>query len=78
MTGEPHRGDTFYYRTALDALTNDGEILRSIDVLTQDVGIIGLLSDWPATTTFDANCLTSSSGPWDATEPGYGAWPLRW
>ena len=29
----------------------------SIDVLARDVGIIGLFSDWPATTTFYANCL---------------------
>jgi glycerophosphoryl diester phosphodiesterase len=50
-------GDTFYYQTTLDALTNDGDILRTIDVLAQDVGIIGLFSDWPATTTFYANCL---------------------
>jgi glycerophosphoryl diester phosphodiesterase len=50
-------GDTFYYQTTLDTLTNDGDILRTIDVLAQDVGIIGLFSDWPATTTFYANCL---------------------
>jgi glycerophosphoryl diester phosphodiesterase len=50
-------GDTFYYQTTLDALKNDGDILRTIDVLAQDVGIIGLFSDWPATTTFYANCL---------------------
>jgi len=50
-------GDTFYYQNALDALTNDGDILHTIDVLAQDVGIIGLFSDWPATTTFYANCL---------------------
>jgi glycerophosphoryl diester phosphodiesterase len=50
-------GGTFYYQTTLDALENDGDILRTIDVLAQDVGIIGLFSDWPATTTFYANCL---------------------
>jgi glycerophosphoryl diester phosphodiesterase len=50
-------GETFYYQTTLDALTNDGDILRTIDVLAQDVGIIGLFSGWPATTTFYANCL---------------------
>ena len=50
-------GNNFYYQTTLDALTNDGDILRTIDVLAQDVGIIGLFSDWPATTTFYANCL---------------------
>ena len=46
----------FYYQTTLDALENDGDILRTIDVLAQEVGIIGLFSDWPATTTFYANC----------------------
>jgi glycerophosphoryl diester phosphodiesterase len=50
-------GDTFYYQTTLEALRNDGDILRTIDVLAQDVAIIGLFSDWPATTTFYANCL---------------------
>ena len=49
--------NTFYYQTTLDALNNDGDILRTIDVLAQEVGIIGLFSDWPATTTFYANCL---------------------
>jgi glycerophosphoryl diester phosphodiesterase len=49
--------EDFYYQTTLGALTNDGDIPRTIDVLAQDVGIIGLFSDWPATTTFYANCL---------------------
>jgi glycerophosphoryl diester phosphodiesterase len=53
-------GDTFYYQTTLEALSNDEDILRTIDVLAQDVGIIGLFSDWPATTTFYANGRTSS------------------
>jgi glycerophosphoryl diester phosphodiesterase len=47
---------TFYYQTTLDALENDGDILRTIDVLAREVGIIGLFSDWPATVTFYANC----------------------
>jgi glycerophosphoryl diester phosphodiesterase len=50
-------GNTFFYQTTLDALTTDGDIFRTIDVLAQEVGIIGLFSDWPATTTFYANCL---------------------
>ena len=49
-------GSNFYYRTTVGALENDGDILRTIDVLAQEVGIIGLFSDWPATTTFYANC----------------------
>ena len=49
-------GGAFYYDTTVDALATDGDILRQIDVLVQDVGIFGLFSDWPATTTFYANC----------------------
>jgi len=56
VDGVPEGGN-FYYQTTLDAIDNDGDILRTIDVLARDVGIIGLFSDWPATTTFYANCL---------------------
>lgn len=49
-------GGAFYYDTTVSALKGDGEILETIDVLARDVGIIGLFSDWPATTTFYANC----------------------
>ena len=56
------RGSRFYYQTTLDALESDGDILRTIDVLAQEVGIIGLFSDWPATTTFYANCRKVRAG----------------
>lgn len=46
----------FYYETTVGALATDGDILRQIDVLARDVGILGLFSDWPSTTTFYANC----------------------
>ncbi len=49
-------GGAFYYNTTVDALKSDGDILKTIDVLVQDVGVFGLFSDWPATTTFYANC----------------------
>ena len=62
-------GGTFYYQTTLDALVNDGDILRTIDVLAQQVGVIGLFSDWPATTTFYANCFkTAAHKPMRTTE----------
>ena len=47
----------FYYQTTIPALTSDGDILNNIHVLAQDVGIIGLFSDWPATTTYYASCM---------------------
>jgi glycerophosphoryl diester phosphodiesterase len=30
-----------------------------LDVLAQDVGVEGVFSDWPATTTFYAYCMMS-------------------
>ena len=31
--------------------------LTVLDVLARDVGIVGMLFDWPATVTFYANCM---------------------
>lgn len=53
---EPNGGG-FYYETTSEVLKNDGDILTTIDVLYRQVGIIALFSDWPATTTFYANCM---------------------
>ena len=54
-------GGGYYYSTVRDAIRNDGDILTVIDVLAQDVGIVGLFSDWPATTTFYANCKPTNA-----------------
>lgn len=50
-------GSTFYYSSILDAINNDGDIMTTLDVLAQDVGIIGMFSDWPSTVTYYANCM---------------------
>jgi len=50
-------GGAYYFDTTVEALSGDGDILRTVDALAQDVGIIGLFSDWPATTSFYANCM---------------------
>jgi glycerophosphoryl diester phosphodiesterase len=56
----PTKGTTspwFYYQTTLDALHNDGDILVTLDVLAQQVGIRGIFSDWSATVSYYANCM---------------------
>jgi glycerophosphoryl diester phosphodiesterase len=50
-------GGGWYYQTVSDAIDNDGDMLTVIDVLARQVGVIGIFSDWPATTTFYANCM---------------------
>jgi glycerophosphoryl diester phosphodiesterase len=46
----------FYFQTIDAAITREGDVLRVIDVLAQDVGVMGIFSDWPATVSFYANC----------------------
>ena len=46
----------FYYQTFDAAIRREGDVLRVLDVLARDVGVRGVFSDWPATTTFYANC----------------------
>ncbi|RLQ87609.1 glycerophosphodiester phosphodiesterase family protein [Notoacmeibacter ruber] len=54
-------GGGWYYQTVSDIIKDDGDILKLMDVLYNDIGIVGLFSDWPATTTFFANCMDQSS-----------------
>ena len=49
-------GGGWYYQTTNQAINNDGDMLEVLDVLAQDVGILGIFSDWPATVTYYANC----------------------
>jgi glycerophosphoryl diester phosphodiesterase len=50
-------GGGWYYQTINSAINNDGDMMTALDVMTQDVGILGIFSDWPATVTYYANCM---------------------
>jgi glycerophosphoryl diester phosphodiesterase len=59
-------GNDYYYQSTIDAYCenpvdtktcNDGVILVNIDVLARQVGVLGVFSDWAATTSFYANCM---------------------
>lgn len=50
-------GGGWYFQTVTEKIDNEGAIFEVMDVLHQQVGISGLFSDWPATTTFYANCF---------------------
>lgn len=49
-------GGGWYYQTIKNATDNDGVVFELLDVLAKQVGVRGVFSDWPATTTFYANC----------------------
>ena len=65
----PRRG-AFYYGSVVEGLRNDGDVYRVIHALRERVGVVGLFSDWPATTTFYENCMRSGEG---LTGPKSGA-----
>ncbi len=50
-------GGGWYYQTVTEAIDNDGDYFEVLDVLAQQVGVVGVFSDWPATTTYYANCM---------------------
>ena len=50
------QGGGWYYQTVTDAINNEGQAMEVLDVLAKDVGVKGVFSDWPATTTYYANC----------------------
>ena len=50
-------GGGWYFQSVTEAVENAGAYFEILDVLAQDVEVAGVFSDWPATTTFYANCM---------------------
>lgn len=47
----------FYYQTFDSAIAREGDVMKVLDVLAKDIGIIGIFSDWPATVSYYASCM---------------------
>lgn len=47
----------FYYQGLDAAVSREGDTLRVLDALARKVQVLGVFSDWPATTTYYANCM---------------------
>ncbi|GAB1259024.1 glycerophosphodiester phosphodiesterase family protein [Aurantivibrio plasticivorans] len=61
-------GGGWYYQTVngsntnpidpqMGVINNDGDVYTLLDVLAQDIGVIGVFADWPATVTYYDNCI---------------------
>lgn len=50
-------GGGWYFQTIAEVTDNEGDVFELMHVLHRDVGIVGLFSDWPATSTYYANCF---------------------
>ncbi|MBZ2168264.1 glycerophosphodiester phosphodiesterase family protein [Marinobacter sp. F4216] len=57
-SGPLANGGGWYHQTISEAIDRDGDTFEVIDALARKVGVIGIFSDWPATTTYYANCMT--------------------
>jgi len=56
-SGPLAEGGGWYYQSVTEAINNDGDMLTVLDVLAREVEVMAVFSDWPATTTFYANCM---------------------
>lgn len=50
-------GGGYYYQTTTDVTDRESDTLLMLHYLAQDIGVIGIFSDWPATVTYYANCF---------------------
>lgn len=46
----------WFHQSISDAMNNEGDVFVLLDVLAKDVGVAGVFSDWPATTSYYAHC----------------------
>ncbi|QIZ85864.1 glycerophosphodiester phosphodiesterase [Bermanella marisrubri] len=51
------QGGGWYYQTIQNKVNSQGDIFVVLDVLARQVGVHAVFSDWPATTTYYANCM---------------------
>lgn len=56
-SGSLESGGGWYYQTIKPVVKNDSALFQALHVLAQEVGVQGMFSDWPATTTYYANCF---------------------
>jgi glycerophosphoryl diester phosphodiesterase len=56
-SGPLTNGGGWYYQSITDAIDRDGNQFKLLQALHKEVEIVGIFSDWPATTTFYANCM---------------------
>ncbi|TLP46940.1 glycerophosphodiester phosphodiesterase [Cohaesibacter sp. CAU 1516] len=56
-SGNLAKGGGWYYRSVNEVITQEGDVYALLNLLANDIGVTGTFSDWPATTTFFANCM---------------------
>ena len=55
--GAARKGSYYGFDPTGAAIKRDSDMYKALDVLAQEVKVIGLFSDWPGTVTYYANCM---------------------
>lgn len=50
-------GGGWYFQSVAGAIDTDGDYFTILNALHEEAGVVGVFSDWPATTTYYANCM---------------------
>ncbi|WP_296639742.1 glycerophosphodiester phosphodiesterase family protein [Roseinatronobacter sp.] len=50
-------GGGWYFQSVTAATDTDGDYFTILHALREEAGVVGVFSDWPATTTYYANCM---------------------
>ena len=55
-SGQPSVQEDWYFYGLGAAMKTEGQVFALLEMLDKSLGVAGVFSDWPATTTFYANC----------------------
>lgn len=55
-SGQPSVREDWYFYGLGSAMHSEGQVFSLLQMLDKELGVTGVFSDWPATTTFYANC----------------------
>ena len=58
-SGSLKGGGGWYHQSIAKVINNDGDTYEVLHALVDRVGVAAVFSDWPATTTFYANCMNT-------------------
>lgn len=50
-------GGGYYFNTIKDLIKRDGDVFELLYVLGEEIGVLGVFSDWSATVSYYANCF---------------------
>ncbi len=56
-SGPLGNGGGWYYQTIQEITDNDGDQMKLLHVLAQEVGVKGIFADWPGTVSYYASCM---------------------